>query len=39
MCGRGTKGHSLVMGIGMSGSWLGLMIFKVFSNPDDSMIQ
>lgn len=38
MCGCNTKGHSLVMELSRSGSWLGL-ILKVFSNLDDSMIE
>lgn len=36
--GRGMKGSGLVVGLGRSGSWLELMISKVLSNPNDSVI-
>ena len=32
MCGCSTNRHGLAMGLGRSGWWLKLMIFKVFSN-------
>lgn len=35
MCGDSIKGHVLVIGLGRSGWWLGLMIIKVFSNLRD----
>lgn len=38
MCGHGTEGHGLVTGLSSSGRWLDLMIQKVFSNPDNSMV-
>lgn len=31
--------HGLVMELGRSGRWLSLMILKVFSNSNDSIIQ
>lgn len=37
-CEHGTKGHGLGMGLGGSGWCLHLMILKVCSNLDDSII-
>ena len=37
-CGRGTKGRDSVMRLSRWGWWLDLMILKVFSNLDNSMI-
>ena len=38
MCGHSTKRHHLVMGLSRSGWWLDLMILKVFSNINISII-
>lgn len=35
MCGHGTNGHGLVMGLAESGQWLDLVILKVFPNLND----
>lgn len=39
MCGHGTKGHGLMVGLGRSGWWLDLVTWRVFSNLDDSVSQ
>lgn len=38
LCECGTKGSGLVIGFGRSDWWLDLVILKVFSDQDDSMI-
>lgn len=38
MWGCGTEGHCLVMGLSRSGWWLDLVILRVFSKLDDSVI-
>lgn len=38
MCGPGTKGHGLAVDLVVLGGWLGLIILRVFSNLNDSMI-
>lgn len=38
MYGYGTKGHGLMMGFGGSGQLLNLIVLKVFSNLDNSVI-
>lgn len=38
MCGYGTDGHGLCSGLVVLGEWLGLMILKVFSKPNELVI-
>lgn len=35
-CQCGTWGHGVVVGLALLGQWLGLMIFQLFSNLNDS---